>query len=197
MAPSTRSLSTAVNPLARCVVGVAKLRQNVRRRLWKRGAKELDTFTPRDFLAGAAGEDFGQYSSEIPIFDYLFSEKSINAVGTVSAALGESYLQSLKNTLLKTMVFQEQALLINHLRVRDKEFVREQAEHFRSYVSLFTRDKPEVPTAHVLETQMSQACMRSYLMLLRLRRYDQARDFVEFAAIQLAAVMILSDKNQI
>jgi hypothetical protein len=185
------------NPLAHCVVAIAKLRQNVRRRLWKRGAKELNSFTPRDFLAGAAGEEFGQYSSEIPIFDYLFSENSINAVGTVSVSLGESYLQSLKNMLLKIMVFQEQALLVNHLEVRNKEFVHEQAENFRSYVSLFTRDKPEVPTAHVLETQMSQACMSAYLMLLRLRRYDQAREFVEFAAIQLAAVMILADKKQI
>ncbi len=187
----------AENPLARCVVGIAKLRLNVRRRLWKRGAKELNSFTPRDFLAGAAGEEFGQYSSDIPIFDYLFSENSINAVGTVSVSLGESYLQSLKNMLLKTMVFQEQALLVNHLEVRNKKFVHEQAEHFRSYVSLFTRDKPEVPTAHILETQMSQACMSAYLMLLRLRRFDQAREFVEFAAIQLAAVMILADKNQI
>ena len=187
----------AENPLTHCVVGSAKLRQNVRRRLWKRGAKELDAFTPRDFLAGAAVEEFGQYSSDIPIFDYLLSENSINAVETVSKTLRESAIQTLKKALLKTVVLQEQALLVNHLRVRDKKFVHEQAEHFRSYVSLFTRDKPEVPTAHVLETQVSQTCMSAYLMLLRLRRYDQAREFVEFAAIQLAAVMILADKKQI
>ena len=175
----------------------ARLRQNVRRRLWRRGAKELDLYSPRDFLAGAAVEEFGQYSSDIPIFDYLLSESSINAVETVSKNLRESAIQTLKNALLETIVLQEQALLVNHLRVRDKKFVHEQAEYFRSYVSLFSRDKQDVPTAHVLETQMSQACMSAYLMLLRLRRYDQARYFVECAAIQLAAVMILADKNQI
>jgi len=183
--------------MARCIVGLAKLRQKVRRRFWKRGAKELDAFTSRDFLAGAAGEEFGQYSSDIPIFDYLLSENSTNAIDTISKNLRESAIQTLKNALLETVVLQEQALLVNHLRVRDKKFVHEQAEHFRSYVSLFTRDNPEVPAAHVLETQMSQTCMSAYLMLLRLRRYDQAREFVEFAAIQLAAVMILADKKQI
>ena len=187
----------AENPLTRCVVGFAKLRQNVRRRLWKRGAKDLDAFTSRDFLAAAAGEEFGQYSSEIPIFDYLFSETSINAVEIVSKTLRESAIQSLKNTLLETFVLQELALIANHLRVRDKKFVREQAELFRSHISLFIRDKPGIPTAHILEAQMSQACMSAYLMLLRLRRYDQAREFVEFAVLQLAAVMILADKKQI
>jgi len=187
----------AKNQMARCTVGLAKFRQSVRRRLWKRGAKELDAFTPRDFLAGAAVEEFGQYSSDIPIFEYLLSKNSTNAIDTVSKNLRESAIQTLKKALLKTVVLQEQALLVNHLRVRDKKFVHEQAEHFRSYVSLFTRDKPEVPTAHILETQMSQACMSAYLMLLRPRRYDQTREFVEFAAIQLAAVMILADKKQI
>ncbi len=165
--------------------------------LWKHGARELDAFTPRDFLAGAAGELFGQYSSDIPIFDYLLSENATNAIDTVSKTLRESAIQSLKTALLEIVVLQEQALIANHLRLRDKKFVHEQAEHFRSYVSLFSRDKPGAPTAHVLETQMSQACMSAYLMLLRLRRYDQAREFVEFAAIQLAAVMILADKKQI
>jgi len=187
----------AENILTRCVVGIAKLRLNVRRRLWKRGAKELNSFTPRDFLVGAAAEEFGKYPSQIPLFDYLSSENTIDAVEIVSLGLRESAIQTLKDALLETMDFQERMLIVNHLQVRDKEFVREQAEHFRSYVSLFGRDKPGVPTAHILETQMSQACMSAYLMLLRLRRYDQAREFVEFAAIQLAAVMILADKNQI
>jgi hypothetical protein len=109
--------------------------------LWKHGARELDAFTPRDFLAGAAGELFGQYSSDIPIFDYLLSENSTNAIDTVSKTLRESAIQSLKTALLEIVVLQEQALIANHLRLRDKKFVHEQAEHFRSYVSLFSRDK--------------------------------------------------------
>jgi hypothetical protein len=38
-------------------------------------------------LGRAAGEEFGQYSSDIPIFDYLLSENSTNAIDTVSKTL--------------------------------------------------------------------------------------------------------------
>jgi hypothetical protein len=183
--------------LVRGLLTVAKFRQKMRRKLWRRGAKVLDRFAPRDFLAAAAVEQFGQYSSQVPIFEYLLSRKSIDASETVSVAMSASYVQSLKNALVETIEIQEQVLILNHFRVRNKSFVCDAAEKFRLHISLFVRDKPDVPSAHFLETQMSQACMCAYLMLLRLRRYGQLQDFVEFAAIQVAAVMILADKRQI
>ena len=178
-------------------VGYAEWRQRLRKHLWRRGSRKLDNFLPRDFLAGAAVEVFGQYSTEVAIFDYLFTENSKNADEIVVTKLGKSKVLAMNQALLEDLDLREKRLILSHLQARNKSLRNSEAESLRKDISLFCRDKADVVSSSELETQMSQVAALGMIKLLRLRRHSQARDFICFVSTQIAATIILGDKEQI
>ena len=91
----------------------------------------------------------------------------------------------------------EVVFILNHCRSRDGKFNKDQSEQLRSAVSLFCRDKKNMPSAHILETQMSLAVTRAIMHLLRLRRFSQVNAVTEFGVIQIAAIIHLAESKRI
>ena len=175
----------------------AEWRQKLRKHLWRRGSRKLNSYSSRDYLAGFTVKVFGQYSTKISIFDYLLTQNSNNADEIVFTKLGQSKALSMIEALLETLDLKEQGLILNHLQIRDKSFRDVEAERLRNAISLFCRSREHVSPASSLETQMSQAAALGILQLLRLRRHAQARDFVCFSSMQIAALMILGDDGKL
>lgn len=175
-------------------IRIAEVRQHFRKQLWKSGSKKLNLFSPRDFLEASAVEVFGDYSHELPIFRYLVSVQSLKADEIVIQHMGSEWVLSMQEILIDTVDLEEQLLIINHLQVRNIEFRKSRAERFRESVSLFVRNKKMAPPASTLEVQIAEVAICGLLMLLRQRRHKQAREFIKFAVMQTAAVMILENE---
>ena len=178
----------------------AELQQRIRRRMPPKGSKKIDAFTARGLIASAIIEEFGKSAfagEKVPIIEFFEGEFSEKALEIVQGHQRASSIDAMLDALKMGLEWTEVQFILNHCRSRDKKFNKDQAEQLRSAVSLFSRDKEDMPSAHILETQMSLAVTRAIMQLFRLRRFPQVNAVTEFGVIQIAAIIHLAESKRI
>jgi len=123
------------------------VRVRIRRHLGRRGPAALDYESPVQILQGAAVEAFGEYSAEIPIFDFLLGKNLNQNLFTTRQRLGESTFRALTNVSSTVAHSMELKCL---LKRSDRTWQAAEAENFRSYISMGIRDEENIPSQSVI-----------------------------------------------